>query len=247
MRRLRRAKSVMGSLFTVTLLAISACSPQNRATSPKTVRKLAGSIQAAEARQKTEQNLRDVIHAYADHTPLDLRLVTVRDICRGGTAKEWLDPGGDDQYKIKCSLYVTAYYSAAPQSMGDVLDGILDAGDRPASHIPFGHDDYRSNLVDYYRQHGPNPLGPAAPEPTHMTDPSQTLSWDPIHDHNPGLQIQEPDECLRDDPPVTRCVNEPESETVAGIRKRYGMAFKLDLGSSDYYTVFKNGQTHANF
>ncbi|WP_147481242.1 hypothetical protein [Streptomyces shenzhenensis] len=244
-RHHRRAKTVLGSLFTVALLAVSACSAGNRAPSPKTVRKLAGSAEAVAARDKTEKILRAVVQAYSDHTPLALGLVVVRDVCRGGTNKQWFDSAGDDQYKIKCSLYVTAYYGADPRRMGDVLDGVMDAGDRPASQIPFDHGGYRSNLVEYYRENGPNPSGPGAPEPTQMSDPSQILSWDPVHDHNTRLLIEEPEECPYNDPPVVRCSTEPEAGTVAQIRRRYGMVFKLDLGSSDYYIVYRSGQSHT--
>ncbi|WP_371792307.1 hypothetical protein OG285_25280 [Streptomyces sp. NBC_01471] len=236
-------KSKFGLLLFVVLFAVSACSSEDRATSPEEVHKLAGSSDAVQARQQTEGNLLSVVRAYADHTPLTLALVTVRDTCHGGSAKEWFFQTGDDTYKIACSLGVTAYYGADPKRMGDVIDGILTAGDHHGSLISFGHDQYRRNLVDYYRGHGPNPAGPQAPEPSTLSDTSQSLTWDPVHDRNPPTRIQEPDQCLQNDPPVTRCLHEPESATVAAIRKKHGMVFKLELGSANYYKVYKNGRT----
>ncbi|WP_328535412.1 hypothetical protein [Streptomyces sp. NBC_00344] len=235
---------MFGLLFLIVPFAVSACSSEYRATSPEEVRTLAGSSEAVQARQREEARLRSVVRAYAD-TPLTLALVTVRDTCAGGSAKEWFFQTGDDTYRIDCSLVVTAYYGADPERMGDIVDAILTAGDRPGSLISFGHDQYRRNLVDYYRGHGPNPLGPHAQEPGILSDLSQSLTWDPVHDHNPHLLTQEPDRCIRHDPPVTRCLHEPESRTVAAIRKRYGSVFGLELGSADYYKVFKSGRTRG--
>ncbi|MDF3290160.1 hypothetical protein [Streptomyces silvisoli] len=231
-------------------MILSACS--SSATSPKEMRKLAGSSQAVQARQKTEKRLRDVAQAYADHTPLALRLVVVRDTCQGGAAKQWFFQDGSDTYKIKCSMRITAYYGANPQRIGDVLDSILTAGDHdqtqpglPGDVIPFTHDDYHRKLVDYYQAHGPNPSGPHAQEPTQLFRSGQTLTWDPVHDHTP--LIEEPTGGVDNDPPLTRFLREPESETVSDIRKQCGMVFRLELSPpGDYYKVFKNGQTVTN-
>ncbi|MCC5475615.1 hypothetical protein [Streptomyces barringtoniae] len=223
------------------VLALSACSSQDGATSPEEVRKLAGSARAVHARQAAQDRLRDVVQAYAEDTPLGPDMVVMRDTCFGGTAKQWLESNGDDAYKIRCSMRVSAYFGVDPKRIGSVLDGILAAGDRPQSLIAFGHDYYRSHLVGYYRGHGPNPSGPDAPEPTQLFDATQTLSWDPVHDRNPRLLVGEPEQCPKNDPPVTRCLREPESESVAGIRQRHGMVFKLELGSTEYYEVAKDG------
>jgi hypothetical protein len=52
--------------------------------------------------------------------------------------------------------------------------------------------------------------------------------------------VQEQDACPDHDPPVLWCVLEPKSETVAAIRERYGMVFKLDLSAPDYYKLQKD-------
>ncbi|MEU5540459.1 hypothetical protein [Streptomyces sp. NPDC020362] len=235
-------KTVWGTVVGTVVFAVSGCSSQDRATSPEEVRKLAGSAQAAHGRQRTQDRLRDVVQTYAKDTPLGPGMVVIRDTCFGGAAKQWLESNGDDAYKIRCSMRVTAYYGVDPKRVGSVLDGVLAAGDRPGSLIAFGHDYYRNHLVDYYRGHGPNPSGPHAPEPTQLFDSSQTLAWDPLHDRNPRLLVDEPEQCPKNDPPVTRCLRESGSGSVADIRKRHGMVFKLELGSTEYYEVAKDGQ-----
>ncbi|WP_414168087.1 hypothetical protein ACMATS_14220 [Streptoverticillium reticulum] len=59
---------------------------------------------------------------------------------------------------------------------------------------------------------------------------------------NPARWRPDPYRGLSNDPPVSRVVREPASTTVADIRKQYGMVFKLDLDSGDYYKVFKPGK-----
>ncbi|MFF4119408.1 hypothetical protein [Streptomyces sp. NPDC001714] len=228
----RAHKTVWGTVATVVVLALSACSSQGRAASPKEVRKLAGSTEAVQARQKTESRLRDVVRAYDEHTPLTLAIVVVRDTCLGGKGKQWFDSNGDDQYKIRCSMWVTAYYGADQKRIVPVLDGVLTAGDRTGSIIPFTHDTY-GQFVEYYRGHGGHGEVPELSLPDH------TLSWDPVRDRRPDLMVKEPGKCPTDDPPLTRCVREPDAETVAAIRKQYGMVFKLDLASPEYYKVSK--------
>ncbi|MGD3107395.1 hypothetical protein [Streptomyces sp. YGL11-2] len=240
-------KRLFGLLSVLLIFAVTACSSQNRATSPKEVRRLAGSTQAEESRKKAEQRLRAIADAYDKKTPLTLALVTVGDICTGGTAKEWLYQNGADQYKIRCAMHLTAYYGADPHHIGDVLDGIFTAGDHhsangaPKDAIPFNHDDYRTRLVTYYRSHGPNPTGPNLPELAQVSNPSQTLSWDTVRSSQRKL-VQEPDPCMKSDPPVTRCLREPMQKTVADIRKQYGMVFKLELPVTYYYEVSKTGK-----
>ncbi|MFF1837009.1 hypothetical protein ACFVXE_22810 [Streptomyces sp. NPDC058231] len=236
-----------GALGLLLLLALSACSSDSRATSPKEVRKLAGSSQAQQSRKAAEEHLRKIVRAYDERTPLSLGLVTVNDLCVGGTAKELFFQTGDDQYKIRCAMRVTAYYGAAPHRIGDVLDDVFTAGDHDASGatantIPFDHNDYRKRLVAYYRGHGPNPTGPDAPEPGQVFDPSQTLSWDTVRSSRKRL-IEEPEPCAESDPPVKRCLSEPASTTVADLRKRYGMVFRLQMSVADYYRVAKDGRT----
>lgn len=244
-------KRLFGILSLLLILTLSACSSQNRATSPKEVRKLAGSTQVQQSRQATEEHLRSIVHAYDKNTPLALGLITVNDMCTGGAAKDWFFPSGDDQYKIRCDMSVTAYFGADPLRIGDVLDGVFTAGDHdssagaPGNTIPFNHDYYRRSLVDYYRGHGPNPTGPNTPEPAQVFDPSQTLSWDTVHSNHKKL-VEEPDSCVKSDLPVTRCLREPASKSVAGIRKKHGMVFKLEISAANYYQISKDGRiVHA--
>ncbi|MEU4351774.1 hypothetical protein [Streptomyces sp. NPDC023838] len=241
-------KRLLGLLL---ILALSACSSQDRATSPEEVRKLADSAQAQRSRKAAEDHLRTIVNAYAKNTPLILGLVTVNDLCAGGAAKQWFFQTGDDQYKIRCAMRITAYYGADPHRIADVLDGILTAGDHdssdgaPGGTIPFHHGSHGSPLVDYYRGKAPNPPGQNAPEPALLFDPSQTLSWDTVRSSERKL-IDEPDPCPSNDPPVTRCLREPASRTVADIRKKYGMVFKLEISMINYYRVSKDGKiVHA--
>ncbi|WP_033284603.1 hypothetical protein [Streptomyces sp. NRRL F-525] len=231
-------KTLWGAVATVVVVAVSACSAQSRATSPREVRKLAGSAQALQARERTESRLRGVARAYAEDTPLALGMLVVRDTCRGGRAKQLFDSNGDDTYKISCSMQVTAYYGAAPDRIVSVLDGVLTAGDRTGSDIPFTNDAYGA-VVDRYRDHA------GALEQTEMSASAHTLSWDPVRDHQPHLMIQEPDACPAVDLPVTRCTREPEAQTVAALRKRYGMVFRLDLTEPKYYEVSKGGRSYT--
>ena len=227
-------ETLWGAVATVVVVAVSACSAPSRATSPKKVRQLAGSAQALHAREKTESRLRGVARAYSDDTPLTLGMLVVRDMCVGGKAKQLFDSNGDDTYKIRCSLRVTAYYGADPERIVSVLDGVLTAGDHTGSGIPFTHDADRA-VVDRYRYHA------GALEQTELSTPWHTLSWDPVRGHQPYLMIQEPDVCPTGEPPVIRCTREPEAQTVAALRKRYGMVFKLDLTEPEYFGVSKGG------
>ncbi|WP_310717502.1 hypothetical protein [Streptomyces lydicus] len=241
-------KRLFGILPVLLIFALTACSSQNRAISPKEVRRLAGSTQAEESRRKAEKRLRSIAEAYDKETPLALALVAVDDICSGGQAKQWFFQDGKDQYKIRCALRVTAYYGADPHRIGDTLHGVFAAGDHYASPgtagdttIPFSHDSYRRRLVDYYRGHGPNPSGPNAQEPSQVFTPSQTLSWDTVRSSKKRL-LQELAPCMKSDPPVTRCLHEPAQKTVAEIRTQYGMVFKLEFPVVDYYQVSKKGE-----
>ncbi|CAM5642479.1 hypothetical protein AB0N42_33515 [Streptomyces pseudogriseolus] len=228
-------KTLWGAFATLMVLAASACSSEYRATSPKEVRALAGSPEAVAAREEAERNLRNIVETYAEHTPLALGLVVVHDECIGGRARRWLDPDGEEPYKIRCSMRVTAYYGAAPERIVSVLDGILAVGDRTGSGIAFTHH-VDGPLVDQYRDG--RDQEPEAPE---LSAPGQTLSWDPVRDDRPYLVFEEPQECPAGDLPLTRCVRDPESGTVAAVRKRHGMVFRLALTAPDYYRVLKKG------
>ncbi|MGW1871587.1 hypothetical protein ACWCPS_39510 [Streptomyces mauvecolor] len=241
-------QTVTGALGVLLVFALSACSAENRATSPQEVRKLAGSPQAQQNRKKVEGQLRATVNAYAKDTPLTLSLVAIDDICAGGKARELLFQDGDDEYKIRCHLQVTALYGADPHRIGDVLDGILAGGDRAQKHpnplntIPFHHGpDRRSSLVDYYRGVGPNPNSPSTLEPADLYAGQQHLSWDTLRSSQKTLVTD--DVCLGDDPPTVRCLREPAGRTVQDIRQQYGMVFKLEISPVDYYIVSIKGTT----
>ncbi|MEV0185526.1 hypothetical protein AB0I54_40605 [Streptomyces sp. NPDC050625] len=252
-RRAVGSKTVWGSLAVIVLLAVPACSTTpDRAVSDKRLRKLGESGQAVKARERAEQRLRDVARAYADRTPLWLGLVVVHDVCVPGSGPGWFFQQKTDNYKIACSMTITAYYGADPKHMGDTLDAILTAGDHARSRpdgsgslIPFTHDDHGKRLVAYYRGHGPNPQSPQATEPTRLTLSGQTLTWDTTRGSTPRRLVEEPYAGLVDDPPVSRVVRAPKTATVAAVRKRYGLVFKLELPYSDYYGVLKNGRTRT--
>ncbi|MFE4695220.1 hypothetical protein ACFRH6_34855 [Streptomyces sp. NPDC056749] len=209
------------------------------------MRELANGAPAVKARQEIEDHLRAVVRAYDGETPLTIGLVAVDDRCVGGSAKEWFFRTGDDQYRIRCHLHVTAWFGADPARIADVLDAVFTTGDRaasagaPAASVPFGHNDYRDRLVDYYRDHGANPTGPDTPEPAQISDTSQTLSWDTVRS-SVRTPVEEPEACVDDGPPVTRCLREPASTTVAEVRARHGMVFRLDLANAEYYKVLKS-------
>ncbi|MEU8976630.1 hypothetical protein AB0D11_47145 [Streptomyces monashensis] len=237
----------------IVLLAASACSTTpDRAVSDKQLRKLGESSQAVRARERAEQRLRGVAQAFADRTPLSLGLVVVHDVCVPGSGPGWFFQQKIDDCKVVCSMNITAYYGADPRHMGDTLDRILTAGDHARSGpagsarpIPFTHDDQGKRLVAYYQGHGPNPQGPRAAEPTRLAVSGQTLTWDTTHGNASHRLVEEPYAGLVDDPPVSRVARAPKSATVADIRKRYGLVFKLELPYSDYYGVLKNGRTRT--
>ncbi|WP_129306354.1 hypothetical protein [Streptomyces sp. L2] len=227
-----------GGIAVLLLLAMAACSSGNRAVSEKEARSLAGSRQALDARHHAEQRLRKIVRTYSDHTRLHLGLVVVRDACQTGLRKQPFFQDGSDTYRIKCSMRVLAYYGADRNHMGDVIDSILTTGDSDP-RIPFTHDDTGRHLVAFYRGTGPNPNGPNALDPSEVFAWGDTLSWDPVNDHNPKRLVEEP-LAVKNDPPVQRFLREPASGTVSGIRKRYGMVFRLELSSGDYYHVLKD-------
>ncbi|MFJ4705970.1 hypothetical protein ACIP6I_14095 [Streptomyces anulatus] len=140
------------------MLVLAAC---GRATSEKTVRKLAGSPDALKARQEVELASRDVIAVWDAETLLTLGLVVLIDVCVGGSTKELFFPKGSDRYKIKCTMSVAVYFWADPRKMADTIDGVLSAGGRTGPPIPFDHDfHYARTVVDYYRGKTGDPQGP---------------------------------------------------------------------------------------
>ncbi|MEU7060384.1 hypothetical protein [Streptomyces sp. NPDC046197] len=250
-RTSRTARKLAAVVGAVGVLGTASCSAGGSSVSPGELRKYAGSEQAVQARQHAETHLRGIVQAYDKDTPLTLALVTVRDYCKTSSSGDWLS--GDDTYKVRCDVAVTAYYGADPDRIGDVLDGVLAAGDRykaaptPRGGVALGHDDHRRKLVAYYRGHGPNPQGPDTQEPSQISDTSQTLNWDMVRTHQHRTLVGEPPVCVKPDPPVTRCDHEDQSTTVTDIRKKYGMVFELSLPTLEYYEVFKDGQTHTTW
>ncbi|WP_030840423.1 hypothetical protein [Streptomyces hygroscopicus] len=250
-RTSRAARKIMAVVWAAGMLGVASCSAVDNAISLEETRKLGGSTKAEQARQNAEKHLVAIAHTYDKETPLTLALVTVKDYCASGSGGAL--PSGDDTYKIRCTVDVTGYYGADRDRIGDVMDGVLSAGDRQASAttpgegIDFGHDDYRNKLVAYYRGHGPNPSGPDTTEPTQLSDGSQTLEWDMVRTKQHQTLIEEPPACGKPDPPVTRCSHKPESDTVADIRGKYGMVFKMSMTPVNYYQVYKDGKTYTNW
>lgn len=227
------------------LPAVSACG-QDGATSPETVRELAGGPQATGARERTEQRTREAIAYWDAHTALTRGLVTVDDSCQGGRAKELFFADGDDRYKIRCTLSVTAYFGADPHHVPGTIDGILTAGDKDGSPVPFDHDfSYATKVVDYYRGRTGDPQGPGTGEPYELfSAPTLTLDWDQVRQPGRRQLIEEPKPCSpTDPPPVERCLREPAGTRVADLRHRYGMVFKVTFSPDEYFIEYKDGQT----
>ncbi|MCD9904788.1 hypothetical protein LUR56_41020 [Streptomyces sp. MT29] len=234
-----RLRHVIGLPITIVMvLVVAAC---GRAPSEKTVHKLAGSPEAKKGRQEAELASRDLIAAWDADTPLTLGLVVLEDVCAGGKAKEWFFSSGDDRYKIRCSMYVTAYFGADPRSVADALDGVLTAGDRAGSSIPFNHDfHYARMVVDYYRGKTGDPQGPGTGEPTQLFSAGTiTLNWDQVRSGDTRVLIEESSPRAHNDPPMRRLLHEPVSASVADLRREYGMIFQITMPVKDYFTVWK--------
>ncbi|MGW2050924.1 hypothetical protein ACWCPF_38035 [Streptomyces sp. NPDC001858] len=148
----------------------------------------------------------------------------MEDVCTGGGGWTFT---ADNEYKVSCTLYVTAYYSTQGD-VGDVLDEILAAGDQPGSLIPFS----RTTAP----LHG-------AQETGQLVAVGQTLLWD-----TPQRAVEEPRPCMRQqsDPPVYRCLREPERMTAATIRQTHGTVLQLGLNPVEYFRIGKHGQTVKN-
>ncbi|MFD4341202.1 hypothetical protein ACFWPP_28970 [Streptomyces anulatus] len=225
-------------LTIVLVLVLGAC---GRATSEKTVRKLAGSPEAVKARKEAEAAGRGTIGAWEAETPLTLGLVILEDVCIGGRDKEWFFQTGDDKYKIRCMLSISAYFGADPRTVADTIDGVLSAGDQTDSPIAFNHDFlYARTVVDYYRGKNGAPVGHNAVEPTRLSKAGTiTLNWDQVRGENRRELIDEPRSCAPHDPPIKRCLKEPGSTTVKDLRNKYGMVFKITIPIKNYYTIRK--------
>lgn len=227
--------------FPVTIILVLALASCGRAPSEKSVRKLADSPEAVRARQQVEEDIRNAIAYWDAHTPLTLGVVALEDACGGGKDKEWFFPTGDDTYKIRCTMYVTAYFGADPKGVADTIDGILAAGDPEVSPIPFGHDFiYARKVVDYYRGKTGDPQGPGAGEPKELFSAGTvTLNWDQVRQSGTRQLIEELRPCSPSDPPMRRCLREPAATSVADLRREYGMVFKLTFPATNYYSIVR--------
>ncbi|WP_189135912.1 hypothetical protein [Wenjunlia tyrosinilytica] len=193
-------------------------------TRPRTVRRRAGSRPAQQARDRAEQELRGIARAYDACPSLTLRLLTLEDVCTGGGGWTFTS---DNDYKVSCTLYFTAYYSTQSE-VGDALQEILTAGARPGSPIPF------SPAITSL--HGARETG-------QLLAAGQTLSWETSRH-----AVEEPRPCMRQqsDPPVYRCLHEPEDLTVAAIREAYGTVLQLNLNPVGYFRIGKHGKKFRN-
>ncbi|WP_432027916.1 hypothetical protein [Streptomyces sp. 1222.5] len=246
-------RSVRTLSVLVTLLAVSACStPPDRAVNEKELRTLGRNDQAMRARGQAERELRTTARAYVERASMPLGLLIVRDHCVPGSGPGWFFQQETDDFRVVCSMDVTAYYGAGPRDVGDTLDRILTAGDHGRSgrgvresRIPFTHDREGRRLVAFYRGRGTAGRSSRAPESTNLTASGQILSWDATAGGPTRQLVEEPYAGPNDDPPVSRSVHDPKAATVSGIRKRYGLVFRLRLPHTVYYAVLKNGHVRT--
>jgi hypothetical protein len=181
--------------------------------SARTVRRLAGRLDVQTARERAEQHLRDMIHAYGELSSLTLQLVAIEDVCSGGGGWTF----GSSRAKVSCTLYVAAYYTTN-QDIDQVLDAILSAGDVNPSLVAFSHTTQPHALADAHRLFG---VG-------------QILTWDTPS----GQTVGEVLPCERaSDPPTYRCLREGDHRTVKAVRSSGGSIFKLELNPLTYYRV----------
>jgi hypothetical protein len=183
-------------------------------TRPRTVRRLAGSREAQAARERAEQHLRDIVRAYDALPTLTLGLLTIEDTCSGGGG--WT-LASDNNSRLSCTLYATAYYTAS-QDAGTVLDDVLTAGEAPHSLIAFSHSaqPYISSETQW------------------LFGTGQTLSWDTPA----GRLVGEARPCRREsDPPIYRCLREGDHNTVDALRSTAGSVFRLELSPVVYYRI----------
>ncbi|MET9518246.1 hypothetical protein [Streptomyces sp. NPDC002994] len=178
-------------------------------TSRYRAHRLADSDTAQQARQAAETRLRAIAHAYAESTPLVLRLLVVEDHYTRGMADWDLFNPVRPAYRVACWMRLTAYYSS-PLSPSETITGILAAGEHALSSIPFTHDNTHEDKGDA------------------LTHAGHTLAWD-----HPGSQVPEPAQPAN----AYRFVCEPPAASVGGIRRRHGTVFALTLPPVDYYRV----------
>ncbi|MGW0565592.1 hypothetical protein ACWDZ4_34650 [Streptomyces sp. NPDC003016] len=178
-------------------------------TSRYRAHRLAESDTAQQARQTAEARLRAIAHAYAESTPLVLRLVAVEDHYTRGMAGWDLFNPVKPAYRVACWMRLTAYYSS-PMSPAETITEILAAGEHALSSIPFTHDNTHEDRRG------------------EMAHAGHTLTWD-----HPGSHVPAPLQPAN----AYRFVCEPPAASLGGIRRRYGTVFALALPPADYYRV----------
>lgn len=178
-------------------------------TSRRTAHQLADSDTARQARQDTEARLRAIAHAYAESTPLVLRLLVVEDHYTRGMASWDLFTPVRSAYRVSCWMRLTAYYSS-PLPPAETVTRILDAGEQVLSGIPFTHD-----IASEGRQ-------------GELTRAGHALTWD-----LPGSLVPEPEQPAN----AYRFLCEPPAASVSDIRRRYNTVFILNLPVEDYCRI----------
>ncbi|MCX4790996.1 hypothetical protein OG369_34035 [Streptomyces sp. NBC_01221] len=178
-------------------------------TSRRGARRLADSGTARQARQAAEVRLRAIAHAYAESTPLVLRLLVIEDYCTRGMVGWDLFTPVRPAHRVSCWMRLTAYYSS-PLPPTETISRILDAGKQPLSGIPITHETARED---------------GRGELTHA---GHTFTWG-----QPGSPVSEPERPAN----AYRFVCEPPTASVGSIRRRYGTVFVLTLPSDSYYRI----------
>lgn len=176
-------------------------------TSRYRAHRLADSDSAQQARQAAETRLRATAQAYAESTPLVLRLVVVEDhYTRGRVGWDLFTPVRP-AYRVSCWMRLTAYYSS-PLPPAETITRVLTAGEQALSSVPFTYDNAHEA-----RRGG-------------MAHAGHTLTWD-----HSGSQVPDPEPSAN----AYRFVREPTAASVSGTRRRYGTVFTLTLPPVDYF------------
>lgn len=181
-----------------------------------TVRRWARGRQAQAARDNREQQLREIVRAYAEIPSLTLRLAIVQDACVKGGG--WsLSPG--DDYKVSCSLSISAYFSTNA-NMETVLKQLLYAGDRADSLIPFNHQSHANDIPRMGFLFG--------------METGQNVTWDNPPAHLVGERRFE---TTRRRPPFYRLEVEGEQTTVSKIRAIHGPVVLVKISHGSYLRI----------
>ncbi|WP_327238180.1 hypothetical protein OG349_33565 [Streptomyces sp. NBC_01317] len=145
-----------------------------------------------------------------ESTPLVLRLLVVEDRCAPGVAGWDLFRPVRAADRVSCALRVTAYFSS-PLPVAETLAGILGAGERALSGIPFTRGTVRQD------------------RPGELSRAGHTLTWD-----QPGFPVPWPGQSAD----AYRFVCEPPRATgTDDIRCQYGTVFALTLPPAAYFRM----------